>query len=141
MKLRQPSSPGSRSAPTTLILLFFFVLPMLVVIAVSFFDYENAQIIETFITDNYHDIFTSSVTIQQYSKSLEFAAIVWALTLVIGFNVSYFLVFHVRGVLWQIGLFLLCTVPFWTSNIIRMISWMPVLGKNGIFNQRCPRSA
>jgi putative spermidine/putrescine transport system permease protein len=37
-------------------------------------------------------------------------------------------------VLWQIGLFLLCTVPFWTSNIIRMISWLPVLGKNGIVN-------
>src|SRR5260370_1259763 len=23
---------------------------------------------------------------------------------------------HVRSLLWQIGLFLLCTVPFWTSN-------------------------
>src|SRR5580693_5218891 len=81
--------------PTTLILLFFFVLPMLVVIAVSFFDYENAQIVETFIVNNYHDVFTSSVTLQQYAKSLKFAAIVWALTLIIGFNVSYFLVFHV----------------------------------------------
>jgi putative spermidine/putrescine transport system permease protein len=29
----------------------------------------------------------------------------------------------------------LCTVPFWTSNIIRMISWIPFLGRNGIFNQ------
>jgi putative spermidine/putrescine transport system permease protein len=26
-------------------------------------------------------------------------------------------------------------VPFWTSNIIRMISWIPFLGRNGIFNQ------
>jgi putative spermidine/putrescine transport system permease protein len=33
------------------------------------------------------------------------------------------------------ALFLLCTVPFWTSNIIRMISWIPVLGRNGIINQ------
>ena len=33
------------------------------------------------------------------------------------------------------GLFLLCTVPFWTSNVIRMISWIPFLGLNGIFNQ------
>ena len=53
----------------------------------------------------------------------------------IGFTVSYFLVFHVRSLLWQIALFLLCTVPFWTSNIIRMISWIPFLGRNGIFNQ------
>jgi ABC-type spermidine/putrescine transport system permease subunit I len=56
-------------------------------------------------------------------------------TLVLGFNIAYFLVFHVRGVLWQIGLFLVCTVPFLTSNIIRMISWIPFLGRNGIFNQ------
>ena len=44
---------------------------MLVVIAVSFFDYENAQIIETFILDNYRDVFTSNVTLQQYAKLAE----------------------------------------------------------------------
>ncbi len=60
---------------------------------------------------------------------------VWALTLAIGFTVAYFLVFHVRSFIWQMALFLLCTVPFWTSNIIRMISWIPVLGRNGIVNQ------
>jgi putative spermidine/putrescine transport system permease protein len=53
---------------------------------------------------------------------------------VVGFWVSYYLVFHVRSILWQIGLFLLCTVPFWTSNIIRMISWIPLLGKEGLVN-------
>jgi ABC-type spermidine/putrescine transport system permease subunit II len=26
-------------------------------------------------------------------------------------------------------------VPFWTSNIIRMIAWIPFLGLNGVFNQ------
>ena len=25
-------------------------------------------------------------------------------------------------------------MPFWTSNIIRMISWRPVLGKEGLIN-------
>ena len=34
----------------------------------------------------------------------------------------------------QIVLFLICTIPFWTSNIIRMISWIPFLGRNGVFN-------
>ena len=33
------------------------------------------------------------------------------------------------------GLFLLCTVPFWTSNVIRMIAWVPLLGRNGLVNQ------
>ena len=62
--------------------------------------------------------------------------IVWAITLVLGFTVAYFLVFHVRKPVIAIGLLLLCTVPFWTSNIIRMISWIPFLGRNGVFNQR-----
>jgi putative spermidine/putrescine transport system permease protein len=26
-------------------------------------------------------------------------------------------------------------VPFWTSNVIRMISWVPLLGRNGLVNQ------
>jgi putative spermidine/putrescine transport system permease protein len=134
MKISPVLASWFQVGPTALILIFFFFVPMLVVIAVSFFDYENAQIVETFITDNYNDVFMSSVTLKQYASSLKFAAIVWVLTLLIGFNVAYFLVFHVRGILWQIGLFLLCTVPFWTSNIIRMISWLPVLGKNGIIN-------
>src|SRR5690606_1406424 len=31
-------------------------------------------------------------------------------------------------------LFLVCTVPFWTSNVIRMISWLPMLGQHGVVN-------
>jgi putative spermidine/putrescine transport system permease protein len=135
MKIPPVLASWLQVGPTALILGFFFFVPMLVVIAVSFFDYDNAQIVETFITANYYYVFTSKVTLLQYASSLKFAVIVWAVTLVIGFNVAYFLVFHVRGLLWQIGLFLLCTVPFWTSNIIRMISWLPVLGKNGVINR------
>jgi putative spermidine/putrescine transport system permease protein len=121
--------------PLAAVLLLFFGVPMLVVLAVSFFDFDRAQIIPAFIFDNYLELFGSSVTLRLYASSLKYALIVWAVTLIIGFNVAYFLVFHVRTLLWQIGLFLLCTVPFWTSNIIRMISWIPFLGRNGIFNQ------
>jgi len=35
----------------------------------------------------------------------------------------------------QTLLFLLCTIPFWTSNVIRMVSWVPLLGRNGLVNQ------
>jgi len=33
-----------------------------------------------------------------------------------------------------LGLFLLCTVPSGPRNIIRMISWIPLLGKEGLIN-------
>jgi putative spermidine/putrescine transport system permease protein len=121
--------------PLVVVLLLFFGLPMLVVLAVSFFDFDRSDIIPAFIFDNYAELFRSEVTLRLYISSIKFALIVWAVTFVLGFNVAYFLVFHVRGTLWQIALFLLCTVPFLTSNIIRMISWIPFLGRNGIFNQ------
>jgi len=124
-----------QTAPLVIVLGLFFGLPMLVVLAVSFFDFDRTEIIPTFILDNYAELFRSEVTLRLYASSIKFALIVWVVTLVLGFNIAYFLVFHVRGLLWQIGLFLVCTVPFLTSNIIRMISWIPFLGRNGIFNQ------
>jgi putative spermidine/putrescine transport system permease protein len=124
-----------QTGPLVLVLALFFGLPMLVVLVVSFFDFDRTDIVPAFILDNYTDLFRSEVTLRLYASSLKFALIVWAVTLVLGFNIAYFLVFHVRSLLWQIGLFLVCTVPFLTSNIIRMISWIPFLGRNGIFNQ------
>jgi putative spermidine/putrescine transport system permease protein len=127
-------------APLVVVLSLFFGLPMLVVLAVSFFDYDHANIVPTFILDNYVEVFQSEVTLRVYASSLKFALIVWAVTLVFGFNIALFLVFHVRSLLWQIGLLLVCTVPFLTSNIIRMISWIPLLGRYGILNQALQRS-
>lgn len=135
MKLPPALVSWLQVGPLALILALFFGLPMLVVIAVSFFDFDRMTIVPTFILDNYQDLLTSNLTLRLYLSSLKFAVIVWAIALVIGFTVSYFLVFHVRSLLVKIGLFLLCSVPFWTSNIIRMISWIPFLGRNGIFNQ------
>jgi putative spermidine/putrescine transport system permease protein len=122
-------------APMALVLLLFFGVPLLVVIAFSFFDYDGINTLPAFVWTNYAELFASKVTLSLYLKTIYFAVIVWAITLVVGFTVSYFLVFHVRSVIWQMALFLVCTVPFWTSNIIRMISWIPFLGRNGIFNQ------
>ncbi|RCS23081.1 ABC transporter permease [Phyllobacterium salinisoli] len=123
-----------QALPLTLILGFFFVLPILTIIIVSFWDYDFAGIYPDFMTMNYTDTLGSWVTWKTYLNTLKYAAIVWALTLVIGFWVAYFLAFHVRTASMQMVLFLVCTVPFLTSNIIRMISWIPVLGRNGLVN-------
>jgi putative spermidine/putrescine transport system permease protein len=127
-------------APLVVVLALFFGLPMIVVLVVSFFDFSRTDIVPAFILDNYTDIFTDEVTLRLYASSIKFAVIVWLVTLVLGFNIAYFLVFHVQSLLMQIGLFLVCTVPFLTSNIIRMISWIPFLGRNGIFNHVLERS-
>src|SRR3954471_7098657 len=135
--IKLPASAVSylQVAPLLLVLLAFFGIPLLMIVGVSFFEFDGISSVPAFQFGNYTELFTSRNTLTLYLKTVEYALIVWAITLAIGFTVSYFLAFHVRSILWQMALFLLCTVPFLTSNIIRMISWIPFLGRNGIFNQ------
>jgi putative spermidine/putrescine transport system permease protein len=137
MKLAIPAKavPYLEVAPLAIVLLFFFIIPMAMVIVASFFDYNMTGIIPTFTLHNYIDLLTQHTTLELYSQTLRYAFIVWAITLTLGFTIAYFLAFHVRNPLIAIGLLLLCTVPFWTSNIIRMIAWIPLLGKYGVFNR------
>src|SRR5690242_3590549 len=64
--------------PLVLVLILFFGIPMLVVVAVSFFDYSRGDIIPAFMLDNYIELFRSDVTLRLYLSSVKFAAIVWA---------------------------------------------------------------
>lgn len=128
------ATPYLQVAPLVLVLLVFVGLPLAFIVVVSFWSFD-LTLIPGFSLQNYIDLFSSNLTFRLYLKTLEYAALTWAITLAIGFTVSYFLIFHVRSLLLQILLFLVCTVPFWTSNIIRMIAWIPFLGINGIFNQ------
>lgn len=123
-----------QAIPLTLILGFFLLLPIIMIAVVSFWDYDFAQMYPDFLTMNYAETLGSWVTWKTYLNTLKYAVLVWAITLVIGFWVAYFLVFHIRTTSMQMVLFLICTVPFLTSNIIRMISWIPVLGRNGLIN-------
>ncbi|MBB4291292.1 putative spermidine/putrescine transport system permease protein [Rhizobium leguminosarum] len=123
-----------QATPLFVILGFFFLLPIAMISVVSFWDYDFAGLYPDFLTMNYTDTLGSWVTWKTYLNTLKFTAIVWSLTLVIGFWVAYFLAFHIRRTSTQMILFLVCTVPFMTSNIIRMISWIPVLGRNGLVN-------
>ena len=121
-------------APLALVFLLFLIVPIATIVVVSFFDYNTTQIIPTFVLQNYEELLLSPVTWRTYLQTIQFALITWVLTLVIGFTVADFVAFHVRSPTMQTVLFLLCTIPFWTSNVIRMISWIPFLGRHGLAN-------
>ncbi len=122
-------------SPLVLVLVPFFVLPILVVVIASFMESDGfGGMIPHLTLANYAAVFGAELTLRLYASTMKFALLTWIFTLGIGFWIAYFLVFHVRNQLLAIGLFLLCTIPFWTSNIIRMISWIPLLGKNGLVN-------
>ena len=120
----------------------FFLVPLALVLMVSFWDYNQYEMLPDFTFKNYVSVFEGCgsegdlcTTFKTYLSTFKFSFLVWLLTLVIGFAVSYFLAFHVLSNKVQTLLFVLCTIPFWTSNVIRMISWVPLLGRNGLVNQ------
>jgi len=133
-----------QAAPFSLVFLLFFLIPLALILLVSFWNFNEYELLPGFTLRNYLSIFEGCgqrtehgslcVTLATYLSTLKFCLLVWAATLVLGFAVSYFLAFHVRSPGMQTALFVLCTVPFWTSNVIRMISWMPLLGRNGLVN-------
>jgi putative spermidine/putrescine transport system permease protein len=128
------ATPYLQATPLLVILGFFLAIPICMLLIVSFWDYDFAGMYPDFVTFNYEETLGSWVTWRTYLNTLKYAAMVWAITAFVGFWVAYFLAFHVRSATSQMVLFLVCTVPFLTSNIIRMISWIPVLGRNGLVN-------
>jgi putative spermidine/putrescine transport system permease protein len=135
--------PGWLQAmPFGLVFLFFFVIPLILVVIVSFWDYNDYEMLPSFTMRSYTENFEGCWTqlpdlctiLKTYVSTAKFCFIVWLTTLIIGFTIAYFLAFHIRSATTQMVLFLVCTIPFWTSNVIRMVSWIPLLGRNGLVN-------
>ena len=134
-----------QAAPFSLVFLLFFLIPLGLIAMVSLWDFNQYELIPAVTLGNYASLFEGCshltdngdlcVTLNTYLSTFKFCVLVWGITLLIGFSVAYFLAFHVRSQRMQTALFVLCTVPFWTSNVIRMISWVPLLGRNGLVNQ------
>jgi putative spermidine/putrescine transport system permease protein len=134
-----------QAAPFALVFLLFFLVPLALVAMVSLWNFNEYELIPAVTLRNYLSLFEGCsrltdngdlcVTLNTYLSTFKFCVLVWGITLLIGFSVAYFLAFHVRSSTMQTVLFVLCTVPFWTSNVIRMISWVPLLGRNGLVNQ------
>lgn len=122
-------------APMALILFCLVLAPLALIFTVSFMDYGFAEVIPELLWENYLDIFTSSLTLQLYAQTFKFVAIVWAVTFLLGFTIAYYLVFHVRSGAARAICFAACAIPFWTSGPIRMVSWVPLLGREGLVNK------
>ena len=131
-----------QATPLSAVFVLFFLIPLALILMVSFWDFNEYELLPGFTFKNYISIFDGCgnatdmcVTFKTYLSTFKFSLLVWLITFVTGFAVSYFLAFHVRSSGVQTLLFVLCTIPFWTSNVIRMISWVPLLGRNGLVNQ------
>ncbi|NDY93651.1 ABC transporter permease [Ideonella livida] len=144
---RHAVSAWLQAAPLAAVFAVFFVLPLALVGMVSLWQATEYELIPAISLDSYRAIFEGCgaslvtpgqdlcVTLGTYASTLKFGLLTWAITAVLGFAIAWFLAFHVKSQGLQTLLFIVCTVPFWTSNVIRMISWVPLLGRHGLVNQ------
>ncbi len=127
--------PYLLATPQALIFLMFLVFPIFMIFVVSFWQFSGYAMTPAFSFDNYIGVFTSQVTLSTYLNTFRYVVLVWSVCVAIALPVAYFLTFYIEKESLRVLLFLLCTIPFWTSNIIRMISWIPLLGREGLLNQ------
>lgn len=142
--LRQPTRTDQSSAATVqakawtprhgytamlllpcLVLAVFFVWPMTLVVLRSFTD-------PTLNIDNYVEIFSRPAYLRVLRNTLEVAATVTALCLLIGYPVAA-VIAGFRGGLLNLC-FALILIPFWTSTVIRTYAWMVLFQRKGVLN-------
>ena len=55
-------------------------------------------------------------------------------TLLVGYPAALFVGLFVKNKTLSTVLLVLCVIPFWTSFLIRVLAWRPMLGKEGAIN-------
>jgi putrescine transport system permease protein len=68
-----------------------------------------------------------------YLSSLQVAVLSTLLTLLVGYPIAYGMARAPDA--WRPTLMMLVILPFWTSFLIRVYSWMAILSKEGLLNQ------
>jgi putrescine transport system permease protein len=121
-------------------LVLFFLIPFLIVVAMSVatrtptappFGYggENPVI----NLEGYARLWTDGLYLRAFLTSLTNAAIATLLCLLLGYPMALALTRVPRGM--RTLLLMLVILPFWTSFLLRVYAWMGLLGSNSWFNR------
>ncbi len=130
-------------------LIVFFLLPFVIVVKISLSQTAMAQPpyipvldlagwegLKNFFSEltfeNYVLLFTDSLYLTSYLRSLEIAAVSTLLLLLLGFPIAYGIARAPRR--WQAVLVILVMLPFWTSFLIRVYAWINILQREGLLN-------
>jgi len=121
-------------------LVVFFLLPFVIVLAMSFatrtptappfgFGGDNPVI----NTEAYLRLFQDDLYIRAFLTSVLNATVATILCLLIGYPMALGLTRVSRS--WRNILLMLVILPFWTSFLLRVYAWMGLLGNNSWFNR------
>jgi putative spermidine/putrescine transport system permease protein len=115
-------------------LLTFLIIPVAVVVVVSFFEPTLSGFNRVFTLDNYRLLADSDVFIRTLGNTVLNAVITTVVTFLLGFWVAYYLALVVPDLRRKFALFIILLAPFFTSFLIRAIAWIPMMGREGFLN-------
>lgn len=116
--------------PVTIWMTVFFAIPMLIVLVYAFLTKGTyGGVIFKFSTASFA-IFKDPIFLSIFFKTVYIAILVTAFTVLLAIPTAYFIA---RSKYKQELLFLVI-IPFWTNFLIRIYSWIAILGNNGFIN-------
>ena len=130
---RRSRENGSLLAlPTVFWLVVFFVLPLVIVLVVSFMSRGRGGVAELpFTPEHYRRTFGVFSII--LFRSIGLAALTTVVCLLAGYPLAFFISTRRRRLVQQVTLFLVI-LPFWTNFLIRTYAWRILLGDEGTIN-------
>lgn len=121
-------------APALLWTLAFFVVPFLVMGAMSFASLEGRTLVWGFTLENYAELTEKAYLLRAIGVSLEITLTVTVVSVLLAYPLAWIIAFQVPE-RWQRLALLLAILPFWTSYVVRSYAWLLVLAREGVINQ------
>jgi ABC-type spermidine/putrescine transport system permease subunit I len=112
----------------------FFFVPLGIVVAYSFWKVVDYNVVHQWTTDNYRYFFSVATYVRTLWATVWVSVLATVLTIAIAFPFAYWLVRYVPRKL-QRTLLVLVILPFWTSYLLRVYSWLNILGEQGAINR------
>lgn len=119
-------------APAMGWLAFFFIVPMLIVVAVSFASRTPyGQVIFEWTSESYQRLL-EPLYLRIFANTLWVSFLTTFLTILMGYPLAYYIVQLPKK--WQQPGLILVMVPFWINFLIRSYAWVIVLRSQGLIN-------
>ncbi len=130
-----PLAPMLSLGLPTLVLLAFFVLPIVLIGIYSFYSLnpDTGLMQQDFTWANYSKALTNPIYQKIFFRTLTIATVATVIALLLAYPVGYF-IGAVANPRYQGMLLLMVLIPFWTSYIIRTYAWIGILQSNGFLD-------
>lgn len=115
-------------------MLLFLIVPLAMMVYVSFWTQTTFAISSDLTLKSWLTFFSSDTYFGALLTTLRIWLIVLALTFLIGYPVALFIGLFIQNKTLQTVVLIACVIPFWTSFLIRVLAWRPMLGKQGAIN-------